>query len=159
MNLKESFLAMIRAMPGGWDAMAGALGMKRDALENRIYERKGQDLGVHTALQMQEFARTKQFAEAVAAVSGGTFVMLPSVDDIGNEEITDKFHEAFERLGDLSKEFREATRDGEINSRERDSLNRIVDDIHRTMDVLRALTFKVYCHETAVQQGGRKHGK
>ena len=33
---------MIRAFPVGWDAMAGALGMSRDALENRIYERKGQ---------------------------------------------------------------------------------------------------------------------
>lgn len=158
MNLREAFLGMIKAMPGGWDAMAGALAVSRDSLENRIYERKGQDLGVHTALQMQEFARTKHFAEAVAAVSGGTFVLLPSVDDIDNEAITEKFHEMFEKLGVLSAEFREATKDGEINSRERAVLNRTVDDIHQTLDVLRALSFKVYCHETAARTKGGAHG-
>lgn len=145
-------------MPGGWDAMAGALSVKRDSLENRIYERKGMDMHVQTAMQMQEFSRTTQFAEAVAALSGGTFVKLPCVDEIGNEAITDKFHEIFEQLGVLSTEFREATKDGEINSRERDRLNLIIDDMHRTMDVLRALSFKVYCHETKSGKEGCNHG-
>ena len=54
--MRKAYLSMIRAFPGGWDAMAGALGMSRDALENRIYERKGQSVLVETALQMQQFS-------------------------------------------------------------------------------------------------------
>lgn len=157
MNIRQSYLAMIRAFDGGWDTMAAALGMSKDALENRIYERKGQDLQVQVALQMQAFSRTSHFAESIATASGGTFVKLPCVDDIGNEAITDKFHEIFEQLGVLSAEFREATKDGEINSRERDRLNRIIDDMHRTMDVLRALSFKVYCHDAKSDREGGNH--
>lgn len=40
-NIRQSYLAMIKNYQGGWDAMAGALGMSRDALVNHIYERKG----------------------------------------------------------------------------------------------------------------------
>ena len=148
MNLRQAYLGMIKAFPGGWDAISAALGMSCIALENRIYERKGQDLHVQTALQLQEFSQTTQFADAIAAQSGGTFVKLPCVDHINNESISDKFHEIFEEFGELSVEFRSSTKDGVINPRERESMNALVDKIHKTMDELRAMTFKVYCPET-----------
>lgn len=148
MNLRQAYLGMIKAFPGGWDAISGALGMSRDALENRIYERKGQDLNVQTALQMQSFSGTLHFAEAIATLSHGTFVKLPCVDHIGNEAISDKFHEIFEELGELSVEFRTATKNGEIDAGERERMNNLVDKMHKTMDELRAMSFKVYCRET-----------
>ena len=148
MNLRQAYLGMIKAFPGGWDAMSAALGFKRDSLENRIYERKGMDVPVQVALQMQEFSGTTLFAEAVCVQAGGTFVKLPSIDHIDDEDISAKFHEVFEELGELSAEFRAATKDGEVDSREREKLNGLVDQIHQTMDELRALTFKYYCHET-----------
>lgn len=139
---------MIKAFPGGWDAISGALGMSCNALENRIYERKGQDLNVQTALQMQSFSGTTHFAEAVAVLTGGTFVKLPCVEHIDNEEISEKFHEAFEEMGRLSTEFRGAIKDGEVDSKEQILLNSIVDNLHRNVDTILALTFKVYCRET-----------
>lgn len=151
MNLRQAYLGMIKSFPGGWDAICGALGMSRDSLENRIYERKGQDLNVQTALQMQSFSQTTMFAEAICAISGGTFVKLPCVDHIGNEEISDKFHEMYEELGLLSQEFREDTKDGVIDQREKERINALVDKIHKTMDEFRALTFKVYCHDTKLK--------
>ncbi|MFZ6734727.1 YmfL family putative regulatory protein [Undibacterium sp. Ji42W] len=157
-NIRQAYIAMIKAYEGGWDAMAGALGMRHDALENRIYERKGQDLHVHTALQMQKFSRTTFFAEAVASASGGTFVLLPSLDHIDNESIADKFHELYAELGELSVEFQTATKDGEVDKKERQRINCVVDRMHKTMDELRALTFKFYCRETAAKAGDRKHG-
>lgn len=150
MNLRQAYLGMIKAFPGGWDAISGALGMTKDALENRIYERKGQDVPVQVALQMQAFSGTTLFAEAVCAQAGGTFVKLPDVDHITDEEISEKFHDLFEELGRLSSEFRESTKDGEINSRERDRFNALVDEMHKTMDELRAITFKVYCRDTKI---------
>jgi len=161
-NIRQSYLGMIKSFSGGWDAISAALGMSRDALENRIYERKGQDLGVQTALQMQAFSGTAMFAEAVAAVSGGTFLKLPSVDHIDNDSISDKFHELYEELGELSLEFREATKDGEVNAREKERINAIVDRMHQTMDELRALTFRVYCRDTkaasVAKAAGARHG-
>ena len=148
MNIKQAYLGMIKAFPGGWDAMAAALGFTRDALENRIYERKGQDLHVQTALQMQSFSGTDLFAEAIATAAGGTFVKLPIVDAVDNEDISVKFHELYAELGELSVEFTEITKKGEIDKRDQQLLNNIVGRMHKTMDELRVLTFNVYCHDT-----------
>lgn len=153
MNLRQAFLGMIKTFPGGWDAMCGALGMTRDALENRIYERKGQGVSVDTALQMQAFSQTTFFAEAVAAQSGGTFILLPSIDHIDGEEISEKFHSAMEQFGILSAEYRLAIKDGEVDKGEREKLNAIIDRMHQIMDEIRALTFKYYCRETAMKGG------
>lgn len=153
MNIRQAFLGMIKAFPGGWDAMCGALGMTRDALENRIYERKGQGVSVDTALQMQAFSQTTFFAEAVAAQSGGTFILLPSIDHIDGEEISEKFHSAMEQFGILSAEYRLAIKDGEVDKGEREKLNAIIDRMHQIMDEIRALTFKYYCRETAMKGG------
>lgn len=158
MNLRQAYLRMIKAFPGGWDAMSGALGMSRDALENRIYERKGQGVSVDTALQMQEFSQTMMFTEAICTASGGTFVKLPCIDHIGNEEISEKYHEAFEQLGLLSSEYRRATKDGVVTPKERENLNAIIDKMHMIMDEIRALTFKFYCRETKAETLARNGG-
>jgi hypothetical protein len=150
-QIRKAYLSMIKAFAGGWDAIAPALGMSRDALENRIYERKGQGLLVETAMQMQAFTGTTYFAQAVAAESGGTFVKLPNVDHIDNQDLFAKFTELQVELGQWSAKFSEYTaNDGEIDSRERADLSAIVDEIHRTMDEMRALTFRLYCRDDSM---------
>ncbi len=146
MEIKKSFLSMIRSFPGGWDAMAGALGMSRDALENRIYERKGQSVLVETALQMQQFSGTTHFAEAVAQASGGLFMKLPEHHGMDREELLAKFNELYSKLGDLSTKFREYVKDDEIDQRERADLTDTGQEIHRTVEELLALTFQIYYH-------------
>lgn len=149
MDIRKSYLEMIRAYPGGWDAMAAALGMTRMALENRIYERKGQSLLVETAMMMQHMSGTSHYAEAVAQQSGGVFVMLPKVGDIGNEELLNEFTLLYEDLGKLSTEFRKAVVDNEIDSKERDRLDETARKIHQTVQQLLALMFMVYCKPEA----------
>ncbi|SFD03408.1 YmfL family putative regulatory protein [Collimonas sp. OK412] len=145
MNLRQSYLGMIKAFSGGWDAMCGALGYSRDALENRIYEKKGQSLWVETALQMQSLSGTTLFAEAVATASGGVFVTLPAPSEIDNEALLSKFNKLHTHIGLLSRRFNEATEDGEIDKRERADLAAIGDEIHRHTQELLALTFRIYC--------------
>lgn len=145
MDIRKSFLSMIKAFPGGADAMSAALAMTRAALENRIYERKGQGVLVDTAMQMQAFSGTTYFAQAVAASSGGTFVKLPDTGKVGNEDLSSKFHELYAELGTLSQRFTAATADDLITKREREDLAAIGDDIHRTVTELLAITFRVYC--------------
>lgn len=145
MELRQAYLKMIKAFPGGWDAIAGALGMSRDALENRVYERKGQACSVDVSLQMQKFTGTTHFAEALAVMSGGVFMKLPDVE-ADEDELLSQFNELYAELGELSGMFKQAIKDGEIDKRERAELVAEAQKIHRTLEHLLAVSFKVYCH-------------
>lgn len=145
MDLRKARLGMIKAMPGGWDAMAAALGMSRDALENRIYERKGQSLLTETDMQMQSFSGTKLFAQAVADQSGGTYLELPAIAEVDDVPLVTKWNELYTELGRLSQRFNEAIADDHVDKKERTDLTDIVQVIHRRAEELIALTFKVYC--------------
>lgn len=147
MELRKARLQMIKAFQGGWDAMAGALGMSRDALENRIYERKGQSVLTELDLQMQAFSGTTAFAEAIASLSGGTFIKLPSIGEVDNESLLAKFNELHAELGMWSRKFADYTADGEVDPREQTDLSDVADKIHQTMDEMRALTFRIYCRD------------
>ena len=151
MNIRQSYLSMMKAFPGGWDAMAGALGMSRDALENRVYERKGQGVTVETALQVQAFSQTTHFAEAVATASGGTFLKLP--DDLceDNELLMSKFQTLYARLGDFSKDFTAATEDDLVDRREQAILEHDAAEIQKVVAELLALTLRIYA-----PRGGRE---
>ncbi|WP_099762786.1 YmfL family putative regulatory protein [Janthinobacterium sp. 35] len=153
MKIKKSYLAMIRAFPGGWDAIAAALGMSRNGLENRVYERKGQGVTVDTALQLQAFSGTTLFAEAVAASSGGAFVKLPEDICDGNEALAKKFRDIYVRLGVFASHFEEATADEVIDPRERACLDADIDGLQRGLSELMALTIRVYCLPDAGQDG------
>lgn len=144
MNTRQAYLKMIRAYQGGWDAMAAALGLSRDALENRIYEKKGQGILSETAMQMQSLSQTTHYAEAVAALSGGTFIKLPVLDHIGNEEISGKFHELIEELGEISTEWRRMTGDNVLTDGELQTLDHLTHRMHVTLDTIRALTVRVF---------------
>ena len=150
MELREAYLKMIRAFNGGWDAIAPALGMTRNALQNRIYENQGQRLHVETALAMQAMSGTTHFAEAIATASGGTFVALPSIDAIENDSIQSKFNEAYAELGRLFNTFVAAAEDGVIDDKERRQLQALGEDMHRKTEQLLALMFHVYCAKTQV---------
>ena len=158
MYLRKAYLSMIKAFAGGWDAIAPALGMTRDALENRIYERKGQGLLVETALQMQAFAGTTHFAEAIATLSGGTFVRLPDIDAVDNDSLFKKFNQLHADIGLLSQKFSDYTSDDELDAVECASLSGIGNDIHRKMEELLTLTFRIYCRDGGTAQNESKRG-
>jgi len=146
LNLREAYQGMCRAYRGGADAMAAALGMSPAALQNRIYEVKGQAVGVEHGLAMQALSNTTLFAETIAHLSGGTFFGIPQVDgELDNDELLAKFQELCEDLGRLGRRHREATADGHVDAAERADLERIAGDMHRRIQQLLALTFRIYC--------------
>ncbi|HEY9147039.1 MAG TPA: YmfL family putative regulatory protein [Thiobacillus sp.] len=153
MDIRQSYLAMIRAFPGGWDAIVGALGMSRDALENRIYERKGQGVLVETALQIQKFSDTTHFAAAVATASGGTFVKLPTDLSDANEALLSKFQALYAELGTFSAHFSSATADDHIDAGERKVLEADGARIHKVLSELMAITFRIYCPQAGQARG------
>lgn len=144
MEYRDAAKQMIAAYPGGWPAMAAALGISQASLENRVYERKGQTLSVHIMRQMQAISGTQFFAMAAAKEAGGTFVALPSLPDLGNEELFKKFLTLNAKLGELSREYQDATADDEVDNREWERLSRISDEIHRAVMEIMAITDKVF---------------
>lgn len=145
MATRQDYLDMIRAYSGGWAAMSAALGLSKDALENRIYERKGQSMSVHLSEQMQAFSGTTIFAEGVARDAGGVFLKLPEVREVGNDELLSEFNLLYAELGELSSKFRVYVADNDINKTERADLDGVAQQIHRKVEELLALTYRVYC--------------
>ena len=87
-EIKQAIKTMCQSVSGGYAAMAAALGMSsRAALENRIYEVKGQRVSIEEAMMMQRMADRFDFAEAVAAESGGVFVLLPEGEVICSSKL------------------------------------------------------------------------
>lgn len=147
MELRRALVSMIKEFPGGWDSMAAALGMSRAALENRVYERKGQSMHIDTALQIQAFSKSTEFAQAVASLTGGVFMQLPEHAHHDRDELLAKFNELYSELGDLSTKFKASIQDGEIDKKERADLSDVGQEIHRTVEELLGLTFAIYCRQ------------
>lgn len=144
MGTREAIKAMITKVDGGWTVAAAYLGMSVSALENRVYEKKGQSLSTQDALVIQDFSKTTLFAEAIATASGGTFVKLPDIDGAGNDELLFKFNELQAEMGRLAQEYSSSVKDGVVTDTESASLESIGREMHRTIQELLALTFKIY---------------
>lgn len=147
MDLLPAYQEMIKVH--GWAGTAATLGMNKSALEARVYEVKGSGMRVDTALLIQAYSGTTHFAQAVAHATGGVYVDLPGTGEHDDEALGAKFHELYVKLGDLSKTYSFATKDGEIDKRERADLEHIAQEMHKTMKELMALMFQIYCRPGA----------
>jgi hypothetical protein len=143
MELLKAYQEMIKVH--GWAGTAATLGMAKSALEARVYEIKGSSMRVDTALLIQAHAGTKHFAQAVAHATGGVYIDLPTADCSHGEDLEAKFHELVCELGNLSKTYGDAKKDGEIDARERAALEGIAQQMHKTLQELMGLMFHVYC--------------
>lgn len=150
-KIRASYQDMCRKVNGGWAAMAAMLGMTKSSLENRVYERKGQEVTVHLALQMQANSNTTYFAEAVAAESGGIFISLPEVDTIDDEEIQAVYMGLVDEVGRFAREWRDATRDGEVDAKERARLEAIRIAICQKVTQMNEMTFAVFCRQSGAE--------
>ena len=123
--IDKSIQTMAQSVTGGVAAMAQQLGYpSKAAFDNRLYRVKGQRFCIDDALAMQTIAGRSDFAQAVAAESGGVFVALPGVD-YAEEDIQAAFMSLSETVGALVTEWRDATEDGELNPAEERRLRAI----------------------------------
>lgn len=152
-DMRKTFLQMINAIDGRWEAAAELLGMTRSSLENRVYERKGQQVSTDDAMQLQVASKTAHFAEAIAARSGGVFVPVIPVDaETDYEEILAKYFKLTQQFGLLAKRHQEATADGEVDQQERADLTQIAQTIHQAVEEVLQATFAVYCKPDAAHK-------
>lgn len=146
--LRQAMLDMIKSLPGSWQAAFQGLGLKSQAaLENRVYERQGQSMRTSLCLALQSLSKSTRYAEAIAQLSGGVFIRLPQMTEVGSDDLLEKFNSLYAELGRLSAVFREAVKDNEVNSTERADLTQTGQRIHRIVEELLGLTFMVYCRD------------
>lgn len=150
MDVRSAILNLINAIPGKWVVAAAHLGMTENSLRNRAYETKGQSLSTDHALALQQLTGSTDFAEAIAAASGGTFVKLPEAGEIENESIQLLFNENYAELGKLFNAFIGAIDDNKIDAGERQKIEALGAELHRKTETLLAVMFNVYCPRTNV---------
>ena len=142
--IDKSIQTMAQSVTGGVAAMAQHLGYpSKAAFDNRLYRVKGQRFCIDDALAMQTIAGRSDFAQAVAAESGGVFVALPGVD-YAEEDIQAAFMSLSATLGELVTEWREATADGELTPVEERRLQALKQRLCGQAAGIIALTRKYY---------------
>lgn len=154
MDLRKAVVRMVNAVNGGWTVAAAHLGMTENALRNRVYETKGQTLSTNDKLALQELSGTTLFVEALAAASGGTFVRLPDIGQIGNDSVQLMFNEMYSQLGEHFKLFMAAIEDGVIDTAERSDIQAHGAELHRKVEQMQALMFSLYCRHTGAVKVG-----
>jgi len=118
-EINHAVREMAKSVSGGHAAVAAVLGYTKPALENRLYEVKGQRIGIDEAMLIQRISGRTDFAEAVASESGGVFVPLPEdvcCAALAEEEISTRFLNIMERGGEMVRKWRESTADGEVTA-------------------------------------------
>lgn len=123
---------------------SAAMGLTKDALKNRIYERKGQRVSVDEAMLMQDFSGTKFFANEVARQSGGVFLEVIPAGIRERSELLTEFNRLTQELGELSKDYELSVRDGQIDGAEKVMLKRQAYRIHKQLEKILAISFAIY---------------
>lgn len=114
---------LITGLPGGYAEAAGWLGVTVDALFNRLRPNSNQIFPIGWLMVLQNAGGNTHFADAVSSQSNSVNVHLPSVEDIGREDVNLKLMESIEFIGRHSEMVRKFTEDGEIDAAERSELD------------------------------------
>ena len=128
--------------PNGGYATSASLA----ALENRLYEVKGQQISIEQAMLLQKMTERCDFAEAVAMQSGGVFVPLRELDAgaLAGEDILVCFVRAVEKLGALSQQWQAVTDDGRVSRKENAAIFRAAYASVREVMGIAVLTERVF---------------
>ena len=148
MDLRKAVVKRVNSVNGGWTVVAAHLGMPENALRNRVYETKGQQLSDNDKLALQDLSGTTHFVEAFAAASGGTFVRLPDMGKLEHDSVHVMFNQMYSQLGEHFKLFMAAIEDGVIDSAERKDIQAHGAELHRTVAQLQALMLGMYSRDT-----------
>ena len=145
-TINQALRTMAQSPNGGYAVTSSMLGITRAALENRLYEVKGQRVSIEEAMLMQRLLERTDFAEAVAAESGGVFVAMPEMDAAAllGEDIREHLHHSVEELGTLFSTWRNSTADGCLSKTESAQLWQQVRSVVNRVVAVAAVTDRIY---------------
>ncbi|MEC5321486.1 YmfL family putative regulatory protein [Brenneria populi subsp. brevivirga] len=118
-DIKETVKAMCKALPGGRQAMAGALGMTVDQFNNNLYEKNGCRFFEHHELEaMEDLSGTNLLTEYFARRRGLLLVDVPKFDDLDRVELYSRSVYTAAMRGQVDQMINEAIEDGVIDEHE-----------------------------------------
>ena len=127
MAMKRTIIEMIEKIPSGKSAVAGFLGLTESALNNRLYQTKGQRFTCEELVAIQQAFGLTDYTDELCRQAGGVFVPLPQFSQLDNVELSHlQIKEAAAR-GLLFETLHEALLDGEINAAEERVLRKLLD--------------------------------
>ncbi len=142
--MRTAIQKAIKSYNGGWAAMSAALGLTVTALENRVYERKGQTLTLHEAMQIEAISNTKHITEAMAMRHNSVVIELPQ----GDKDNVDLFVIQSELQGAVSGVCKTVadsiSDDGVIDGKEEKLINESKREVHKTVERLVHTAFLIY---------------
>ena len=143
--MRSAIQKAIKSYNGGWAAMAAALGMSSiDALENRVYEKKGQSLSLHEAMMIEAISGTKYITEAMAARHNSVVIELPK----GDKDNVDLFviqSELQSAVTGVCKTVADSiSDDGVIDNKEEKLINESKKEVHKAVEQLVHTAFLIY---------------
>jgi secreted Zn-dependent insulinase-like peptidase len=145
-SLRKAYQEMVKVQ--GIADTATLMEMSENAVDNRIYERHGQEFKVRQCLRLQQISGTTKFAEEIAEMSGGMFVPLPEFAEC-KDDLLNQFMRLHTELGQMASTYQKAVADGQIDDKEKAELTAIKQDLLMDTQALFSLMFRIHCKEAA----------
>lgn len=122
-SLKEVVKVMCKAIPGGRDAMAGALGMTMTQFNNNLYEKNGCRFFEVVELEaMEDISGTSALADYFASRRGALLVEIPKLEDLDRVDLFSKAMRTAAARGQVDQIIEQALEDGVIEKHEAEEI-------------------------------------
>lgn len=127
-GLKQVVKDMCKEIPGGREAMAGALGMNLTTFNNNLYEKNGcRFFEIHELEAMEDIAGNSLLADYFARRRGALLVDIPKFDDLDQVELFTKSVQTAAMRGHVDQIIQQALEDSVIDEKEAEE----IDHYHR----------------------------
>lgn len=114
--MKKTIIEMVEQCQGGKDAVAGFLGLTEQALNNRLYQTKGQRFTNEELIAIEQEYGVSHWSDEVNRRLGKVAVNLPSLDELDSVELSSlQLRELAER-GILFSQLSAFLEDGELTT-------------------------------------------
>ena len=122
-SLKEVVKTMCKAVPGGREAMAGALGMTMTQFNNNLYEKNGCRFFEVVELEaMEDVSATSAVADYFASRRGALLVDIPKLEDLDRVDLFSKAMRTAAARGQVDQIIEQALEDGVIEKHEAEEI-------------------------------------
>lgn len=123
-GIKQVIKDMCKVIPGGREAMAGALGMNITTFNNNLYEKNGcRFFEIHELEAMEDLSGTSLLADYFATRRGALLVDIPKFDDLDQVELFTKSVQTAAMRGHVDQMIQQALEDGVIDEKEAEEIN------------------------------------
>ncbi len=142
--MKKTIIEMIEKCRGGKSAVAGFLGLSEQALDNRLYQTKGQRFTDEQLIAIENEYGVSDWSDEINRRLGKVSVSIPNADELDLVELsTLQLQEVAER-GILFSKLNEFLADGVLTTVEANALRKLLHNSEKATVKTIEATIKLY---------------